>query len=561
MYYLRCNAIPEGGATTTAAADRTISVAIAVSKFTDLAGNDNTALSAFTVISDHQSPTVVTTAATSSAITSGSMTNADTTFTFTLADATSDQTLVPTSITQAQYPYGITVPEAWTAQKTLAGVMVDGVGSTNCNPGTFTVGANSNLGPTLLCPVLSSGGDTWGKAELAVSEMDVAARTITLAAQETTIAGGGACAGSQTLGAECNTFTHNDLSNGCQSDPGCTWTPGNAAGQTLQIIARYETGTLAAAGTGDSGAATVTLPTNFDTPNEAAGGGSGTTSTANDYYVGWTIETELPTGKGVVTDYHGANKVATIEWESIVTDVGGTTTYKLTAPCSAAPLYTNLIVESAAASPGPPAVDDAVITFREGFAPTARQADSTGIDNAGAAGAVAGGEDAGVHGADTNANFAIECALMRPGNRELSVYVPADRFSDAAGNPNLASEPFLITQDQVLPTVAITVFEADGVTQLSSNDNTGSRAAIFKIKASEHILSVATSGVNGMVVGDLTVSGCTGSKFWGWKDTFYLRCPWSNGVTASVELADNAVKDLAGNTQSPAVAAVTVVFT
>ena len=88
-------------------------------------------------------------------------------------------------------------------------------------------------------------------------------------------------------------------------------------GQTLQIIARYQSGTLAAAGTGDSGAATVTLPTNFDDPN----GASGTTSTDDDYYVGWTIETELPTGRGIVTDYHGTNKVATIEWETIVTDV------------------------------------------------------------------------------------------------------------------------------------------------------------------------------------------------------------------------------------------------
>merc|ERR1711871_395480 len=119
-------------------------------------------------------------------------------------------------------------------------------------------------------------------------------------------------------------------------------------------------------------------------------------------------------------------------------------------------------------------------------------------------------------------------------------------------------------QDQVLPTVTITIFEADGVTPLSDGDTTSSRAAIFKLKASEHIVSKNTNsglGLTGMVLADLTKTNCDNGKFWGWKDTFYLRCPWINGATVSVELADTKVKDLAGNEQTPAVSAVTAIFT
>jgi hypothetical protein len=241
----------------------------------------------------------------------------------------------------------------------------------------------------------------------------------------------------------------------------------------------------------------------------------------------------------------------------------GRSRYKLTAPCSAAPLNTNLIIETVTPTPSPTPTYD-IITFREGYAPTARHTDSTGVANTGAADAVAGGEDAGVHGADTDANFAIECALMRPGNRDITVQIPAAQFSDAAGNPNVASEPFLITQDQILPTVAITIFAADGVTPIADGGTTGSRAAVFKIKASEHILSVTTTsgaGLSGMVEGDLTVSGCANNRFWGWKDTYYLRCDWADGATASVALGDTKVKDLAGNQQTPAVTAVTAIFT
>jgi hypothetical protein len=326
---------------------------------------------------------------------------------------------------------------------------------------------------------------------------------------------------------------------------------------TLRLIARYESGTLATAHASDTTALTVTLPTNPSAPDSGA-----TSSTANDYYVGWTIETELPTGKGVVVDYHGTNKVATIEWESVVTDVGGTTTYTLTAPCSAAPLNTDLVIEQVTTT-------NTVYIFRSGYAPTARTTDATGIANTGAAGAVAGGEDAGIHGVDSDANFAIECALMRPANRDISVHVPAGAFSDLSGNPNPKSDPFLVTMDQTPPTAAVTIYEADGVTTLSDGGTTGSRAVIFKIVASEHILSVDTAsgaGLNGLVVDDIVIGsgtneGCTNKKFWGWKDTYYVRCDWSNGQIPKVSIAADKAQDLAGNTCAGCVTAVSVTFT
>jgi hypothetical protein len=534
VHYLRCNAIPEGGVTSTLVADRTISIAFAINKFYDLAGNANAAsAAAFTVISDHQAPKIVTTAAAgATALTNGSFANADVTFTFTLSDPTSATALAPTAITQAQFPYAITAPADWTAHPdgtSALGIMH--TNSINCNGNaaraTFTVGAGSDLAPTLLCPALTSAITIadYGLAEIRVSEMDVAARTILVAAAHATI----------------------------DADFG--------PGQTLQLIARYEQGTLATAHADDTTALTVTLPANPTLPDPAA-----TTASGADYYVGWTIETEKPTGRGVVTNYDGTTKVATIGWESVVTDVGGTTTYTLTAPCTAAPLNTNLVIEAVNDNG---ATTEVVYLFRAGYAPTARTTDATGIANTGAAGAVAGGADAGIHGVDSNANFAVECALMRPANRDITVQIPAGQFSDAAGNPNPASDPFLITMDQTPPTVAVSIYEADGVTTIADGGTTGSRAVIFKLVASEHIVSVDTAsgvGLNGLVVGDITIGSatgeaCTNKKFWGWKDTYYVRCDWTNGVTAKVSIAADKAQDLAGNTCATCLAAVSVTFT
>ena len=522
VYYLRCNAIPEGGNIIATVATRTISIAFAVDKFYDLAGTANTAMSAFTIISDNQSPNVITTAATPAPapLASGDFTNLITTFTFTLADAimvgttstsTSATALVPTAVTQAQYPYTISAPGAWASHHATDGTgIMHTTGSTNCGGGTFTVGAGSNLAPTLACPLA---GVDWIVEEIPVATMVVSTRTITLAAQITA------------------PTTIDDAA-------------GGGAGQTFQIIARYQRGTL---GTVVSDLV-VTLPTNYALPTEALGATGGTTNAATaDFYVGWTIETELPTGKGIVVDYDESNKQATIEWETIVTATAATT-YTLTAPCTAAPMYTDLVAESVTSN-------GITVVFRTGFAPTARTTDATGVA------AVAAGADRGIHGVDSDANFAIECALMRPANREITAYVPAGQFSDVAGNPNTASDPFIVTQDQTIPVVVITVSDASG-NALASGDSTGSRAVIFKIKATEHVRSVGTAsgaGLNGMVVGDLT-NTCTNPKFWGWKDTYYLRCDWTNGQTASCELAVDKVKDLAAN-QNAVVAAVTAIFT
>jgi hypothetical protein len=525
VYYLRCNAIPEGGIVVAAEATRTISIAIAASKFTDLAANDNAELTAFTVKSDNQSPIVTTLASnddgTNYNLAHGSFTNAATKFKYTIADAvilagsstaTSDQDIVVTNLDQTQYPYPITAPSAWLSHHATDGTgIMHTLGTTNCQGGTFTIGADAAAKriPTMACPLL---GASWVLPEIIIGSagMDVSTRKITVATAEATI------------------------------------TDALGPGQTLQLIARYEKGTVAAADGSDTTALTLTLPTNPTLPDSGA-----TTSTTDDYYVGWTIETELPTGKGIVIDYVGSTKVATIEWEAIVTDVPTTTTYTLTAPCSATPLNTNLVIESVANT-------NTEYIFRTGYAPTARTTDATGIAS------VTAGADRGIHGVDSNANFAIECALMRPANRDVTVYIPAGQFSDAAGNPNPASDPFLLTQDQVPPTVTATIYQADGVTVISDGGTTGSRAAIFKIVASEHVLSVDTAsgaGLNGLVAGDFTTSGCANQKFWGWKDVYYIRCDWANGATASVAIAANKAQDLAANTCATCLTAVTAVFT
>ena len=76
-----------------------------------------------------------------------------------------------------------------------------------------------------------------------------------------------------------------------------------------------------------------------------------------------------------------------------------------------------------------------VYTFRSGQAPTARKTDATG--QAGTAANPYGG----IHGVDTDANFAIECALTRPANDDIAITVPANAFADVALNGNVASRP------------------------------------------------------------------------------------------------------------------------
>ena len=117
-----------------------------------------------------------------------------------------------------------------------------------------------------------------------------------------------------------------------------------------------------------------------------------------------------------------------------------------------------------------------------------------------------------------------------------------------------------MTLDIDEPTMEITIYEADGVTELSSAASTGSKAVIFKLHASEHIVKSVSPWAPFDASCMSTLANCAGTKFWGWKDIFYIRCDWKDATTVTVGAAASKFKDLAKN-ENDAVTDKTVTFT
>ena len=124
-----------------------------------------------------------------------------------------------------------------------------------------------------------------------------------------------------------------------------------------------------------------------------------------------------------------------------------------------------------------------------------------------------------------------------------------------------------MTLDVDAPTMEITIYEADGVTELSSADSTGSKAVIFKLHASEHIVKSVSPWAPFDASCMSTLANCAGTKFWGWKDIFYIRCDWKDATTVTIGAAAPSpapalphIMDLATNANG-AVSDKTVVFT
>ena len=398
VYYLRCNAI----AKPTTDAEANIEIEVAASKFKDLAGNVNVASSAaadttnakFEVISDVVRPEVIITAAAAdgdpATIDSGSFTNEAVTFTLKLVDQGA-ATLVPTDFPGCSNPD--TTEGCWTTQTNGAtGVATRQLvkqQSTNCAAGVFTVGAGSKLAPTLACTDMggASSDSQQPVDSIAVASMDAAAGSITVASAESSI----------------------DANVG--------------PGQILRIVPK-RVGAVNAI-TGEPSTATMsaalTLASNhFASPYNVA-----------DYFNGWTIVTKNgvtgQAGKGVISDFDQSDGTIVVAWDEVIT-TDTDTKYTLLAPCSAAPLNTDLVIDTVTSS-------DTVYTFRSGQAPTARKTDATG--QAGTANNPYGG----IHGEDTDANFAIECQLTRYANDDIAITVPANAFADVALNGNVASRP------------------------------------------------------------------------------------------------------------------------
>ena len=297
-----------------------------------------------------------------------------------------------------------------------------------------------------------------------------------------------------------------------------------AVGQSLEIRDTVVTGTMGAA---------LTL---------AAASG------ADAYYAGWRIETEFPKASGTVLTYTDASKLITVAWdEPTACDTGfnknkttctpvtttAATTYTLTADCPAAPKNVPLVVQAKA---------DASTPFIYQFAPGSltRWAPVTGtpiaLDRA-------------------------KCTVHRSVDGLYSAHVPAGAFTDAGGNPNMASTacrdltsavvtaygdganaatvietaagaalcnlatPYQVTSDVTVPTVTVTASDDNWMSSVASAGLANGDRITFKFVLSEPPIKTTAAAAfalpagpagGGDIDGDLTTGHlCANPVSWG----------------------------------------------
>ena len=120
-----------------------------------------------------------------------------------------------------------------------------------------------------------------------------------------------------------------------------------------------------------------------------------------------------------------------------------------------------------------------------------------------------------------------------------TIYVLVNKFTDDAGNNNIASNQFSWTYDTTAPTITITSAEvSDGAT---SNDSTLS------------LTFTSSEATSNFAVGDITVSGGTISNFTSTSSTVYTATftPASSGAT-TIDVAAGVFTDAAGNNNTAA---------
>ena len=293
-----------------------------------------------------------------------------------------------------------------------------------------------------------------------------------------------------------------------------------AVGQSFEIRDTVVTGTMGAA---------LTL---------AAAAGT------DAYYAGWRIETEFPKASGTVLTYTDSSKVITVAWdEPTACDTGfdkdkttctpvtttAATTYTLTADCDAAPKNVPLVVQ-AKADAGAPFTYQFVPGSLTSWAPV------------------------------TATPFALDyakCTVHRSVDGLYSAHVPAGAFTDAGGNPNMASTscrdvstavvtaygdgadaatagetaagaalcnvatPYQVTSDVTAPTVTVTASDDNWMSSVASAGTANGDRITFKFVLSEPPIKTTVAAAfalpGGAVAdGDVTTAHkCANPASWG----------------------------------------------
>jgi hypothetical protein len=261
-------------------------------------------------------------------------------------------------------------------------------------------------------------------------------------------------------------------------------------------------------------------------------------------YAGWRIETEFPKASGTVLTYTDSSKVITVAWdEPTACDTGfdkdkttctpvtttAATTYTLTADCDAAPKNVPLVVQ-AKADAGAPFTYQFVPGSLTSWAPV------------------------------TATPFALDyakCTVHRSVDGLYSAHVPAGAFTDAGGNPNMASTscrdvstavvtaygdgadaatagetaagaalcnvatPYQVTSDVTAPTVTVTASDDNWMSSVASAGTANGDRITFKFVLSEPPIKTTVAAAfalpGGAVAdGDVTTAHkCANPASWG----------------------------------------------
>jgi hypothetical protein len=159
--------------------------------------------------------------------------------------------------------------------------------------------------------------------------------------------------------------------------------------------------------------------------------------------------------------------------------------------------------------------------------------------------------------AGSGVTWKIVCA--RSSGADISVQVPANKFTDQAGAGNAASNLFVVLSDNTLPTVTITAGDSTG--QIAHNGFSTESAVTWTFALSEparkvlHSGGVAAANTDLFALADVTKSNCNNPKFSGTELLYYLRCDGDGAAAAGTAISvavgagsgTGGFKDAAGN--------------
>ena len=144
----------------------------------------------------------------------------------------------------------------------------------------------------------------------------------------------------------------------------------------------------------------------------------------------------------------------------------------------------------------------------------------------------------------TAVSSTVYTATFTPSNNgATSIDVAQNKFTDTAGNSNLAATQLSWTYDSVAPTISLTA--SDGSNAIEDGATTNDNSIVVTFTTSEPTSTFA--------VGDITVSGGTLSSFSATSSTIYTATftPTNNGAT-TIDVAQATFIDAGGNNNSAA---------